>query len=300
MAHVIFVHGISNKPAPDALLRQWLAALAGDGGIDLPARGHSVDMVYWADVLYATPLPEATAQEAAGDPGPGSDISTEPEVPMAQDAEEALFLATLAAKVGGTLAAAEASASTSAAERVPLPWPVKKLFLKTFLRDVHHYLFDAESTPRPGETYRTRTEILGRYERALRAAPAGVPLIVVGHSLGTVIAYDGLVNLRNLPVAGAFLTIGSPLGLDEVQDKLAPGYSRQDGFPASVAGPWANIFDRLDPVAGFDPLLAGDFLKAGARTVRDTAVENAGAWRHSAVKYLAQPAFRGALAGMLG
>jgi hypothetical protein len=34
-------------------------------------------------------------------------------------------------------------------ERVPLPWVIKRRFLKVFLRDVHHYLFDTEHSPRP-------------------------------------------------------------------------------------------------------------------------------------------------------
>ena len=37
-AHVTFIHGISNKVAADALLRNWLDALADQGGPNLRPR----------------------------------------------------------------------------------------------------------------------------------------------------------------------------------------------------------------------------------------------------------------------
>jgi hypothetical protein len=118
--------------------------------------------------------------------------------------------------------------------------------------------------------------------------------------MGTVIAYDCLKRLDQCRQVDGLITIGSPLGLDEVQDKLKPGWSRADGYPAkTVAGKWINIYDRLDPVCGLDPRLASDFMKGGHREVEDIEVENTGWWRHSATKYLAQPKFVRALRGML-
>ena len=62
---------------------------------------------------------------------------------------------------------------------------------------------------------------------------------------------------------------------------------------------WVNVFDRLDPVCGFDPKLANDYRKAGKSVVEDIVVQNDGAWRHSITKYLRQPAVAGALRRML-
>ena len=107
--------------------------------------------------------------------------------------------------------------------------------------------------------------------------------------MGTVIAYDCLKRVADCAEVDGLVTLGCPLGLDEVQDKLQPGWSREDGFPAEkVAGGWVNVFDRLDPVCGFDPVLANDFKKGGTAVVKDVMVENEGKWRHSAPKYLRQ------------
>ena len=84
------------------------------------------------------------------------------------------------------------------------------------------------------------------------------------------------------------------------EDKLDPGWTRNDGFPRErVLGRWVNLFDRLDPVCGFDPILRDDFRSGGQSAVDDVGVQNDGAWRHSATKYLRQPSFTASLRRML-
>jgi hypothetical protein len=96
------------------------------------------------------------------------------------------------------------------------------------------------------------------------------------------------------------ITIGSPLGLDEVQDQLQPGWTRAGGYPSErVAGRWVNLFDRLDPVCGFDPILGNDYCRSGDCVIEDIAVQNPGAWRHSGTKYLRQAEFGRVLREML-
>jgi pimeloyl-ACP methyl ester carboxylesterase len=166
--------------------------------------------------------------------------------------------------------------------------------MRVFLRDVHHYLFDATFSPRPGETFKVRRDVRARMVAALvAAAERPRPHVVVGHSLGSVIAYDVLTDATAIPPVDALITVGSPLGLDEVQSGLTPPWSRRDGWPRRLAdGPWANIGDPLDPVCGFDREIAGDFERGGEARVRDVGVINHGSWRHSIGKYLGQPALR--------
>ena len=66
MTHVTFIHGIANKPPADALLEIWRRALSQDGGINLATKGITSSMVYWADVMYATPADEGDAHEGVG------------------------------------------------------------------------------------------------------------------------------------------------------------------------------------------------------------------------------------------
>ncbi|CAH2402759.1 alpha/beta hydrolase [Mesorhizobium escarrei] len=310
MAHVTFIHGVGNKPDVTTLHDIWLRNLAeGPEGLDLELRGVTSSMVYWADVLYNEPDLNVAAYESASvSPIEETFANASTGVPTTESAEEAAFLVGVAAKIGGTLAATEAVAAIApesthegaAYERVPLPWLVKKIFLETFLRDVHHYLFNTQHSPRPGTTYRIQNEIRQRFVAALQAPINNGPHIVVSHSMGTVIAYDCLKRIDDCARVNGLVTIGSPLGLDEIQDKLQPGWTRADGFPSKkVSGSWLNVFDKLDPVCGFDPFLANDFRATGLAKLEDIEVSNEGAWRHSIVKYLRAPSFQKSLKEML-
>lgn len=307
MPHVTFIHGIANKPATDPLLALWRRSLADADGLDLGAEGVTSSMVYWADVMYPEPLAEAM-EESAADESTVEAVSPESADLGVEnmDAEEQRWVAELAAKLAVPLVAEEAieAAPTPVREqleRIPLPWPVKERLMRRLLRDVHHYLFNVEYTPRPGQTFRVQDEIRGRMIRALEegAARPG-PHIVVSHSMGTVIAYDCLKRVAGAPVVDGLMTIGSPLGLDEIQDKLRPEWSRDEGFPhEKVRGRWVNVYDRLDPVAGFDPNFANDYRRGGQKVVEDVNEQNSGSWRHNISKYLGGAQLRARLREML-
>jgi hypothetical protein len=272
-------------------------------------------MVYWADLLYAEPIAEA--QMEAAETQPGAEELPEIGLRWVVEAEEdeAAFIGQLADRIGFEELASDSPALTPAPEPtpaqfqeaaaatfelVPLPWFIKRRLMKIFLRDVHHYLFDIEFEPRPGEKHKIQTEIRSRTIEKLREGEAaGGKHIVVAHSLGTVIAYDCLKRVGDCPAVDGLLTIGSPLGLSEVQDKLEPEYSKNDGFPDKLEGGWVNVFDPLDPVAGFDPRLADEYRDGNAKVIDDIDEPNEGAWRHSIVKYLRGPLLRDRLAQML-
>lgn len=311
MPHVTFIHGISNMPPSEDLLRIWRRALA-DAAEPLPLgdRGVTSSMVYWADLLNAEPEPNLSAFEGVlENSAEAIDGAGEPEPPVAENEEEARFLEQLRASMTGF---SEAELGTGepppvpaepegALERVPLPWFIKRRFLAAFLRDVHHYLFDTEFAPpgRPPPLPIQKT-IRQRFVEALGGDTVSRPHVVVAHSMGTVIAYDCLKRVGDCAGVDGLITIGSPLGLDEVQDKLQPGWSRFDGYPhEKLAAGWVNLYDRLDPVCGLDPLLANDFRRNGFPALDDIGVSNDGVWRHSATKYLRQPAFSAALGRML-
>lgn len=299
MAHITFIHGIGNKPQSEELHRIWRRTLA-KSGLDLGELGVTSSMVYWADVLYAAPDPDVASYENLLEAGEMA-AAVGDSAFEAPSMEETAFVAGISAKVGSAMLVALPDADARRAdagdhfERIPLPWPIKEAFLKRFLKDTHHYLFDTEFSPRPGVSYRVQEEIRKRFADALGAVDKDEgPHIVISHSMGTVIAYDCLKRVAECPEVDALVTIGSPLGLDEVQDKLTPGWSEDDGFPAAKVASrrWLNVYDRLDPVCGFDPILTNDFCEGGQSKVEDLAVSNDGSWRHSIVKYLAQQGLR--------
>lgn len=327
MPHVTFIHGLANKPEAESLHRIWRRALArGAGGLDLGSSGVTSSMVYWADVLYAAPDPnvadhESTAERTAEQVDGGGDA----EIPIGDTEAERTYLAAARARMtrlsdaeiaaakaaeqasppvrpaAGTIAARPPAGMAPTLERIPLPWWIKERIMKAYIRDAYLYLFDKRFSPRPGVSYEVRQEIRRRFLAALRHPQVTHPHVVVSHSMGTMVAYDCLKRVPASATVDALITLGSPLGVDEVQDKYKPEWSRADGFPGARLGrDWVNIFDRLDVVCGADPALANDFRAANVRRIVDTQVRNDGAWRHSVVKYLARSETRQALGRALG
>jgi pimeloyl-ACP methyl ester carboxylesterase len=310
MAHVTFIHGLANKPEADSLHAIWRRTLAkGDDGLDLNDEGVTTSFVYWADVLYPEPDANVADYESVSEHlAEAVDGGGNAEMPVGTTDEERRVIAGLRAGMTGLsdaeIEAASRShdaAGTASLERVPLPWFIKKRIMAAHIRDAYLYLFDKEFSPRPGVTFNVRTELRGRFIAALNAAPADGPHVVVSHSMGTMIAYDCLKRVAGCPRVDGLMTLGSPLGVDELQDCFKPEWSRDNGYPDPAIVPrWINVFDPFDVVCGADPRLANDYRLAGAGRITDLAVTNDGAWRHSIAKYFARPQVRSALRQLLG
>lgn len=312
MAHVTFIHGIGNKPESGALLESWRVGLLDNDGLDLDAAGVSMSLVYWADMLYSSPLSSVSARESTEGqlevtvPAEDADLAWMGDLP----ADQRRFVGALALETGLDLDAPGASqveqaeiVMGSALEAVPLPGFLKKRLMKILLRDVHHYLYDVEYSPRPGESFRIRRDIRRRALDALRqGSEQPGPHVVVSHSLGTVVAYDVLTEVDDVPAVDALVTIGSPLGLSEVQQALAPRWTTLTGWPErGLAGRrWWNVSDPLDVVCGADPSIAGQFRRDGVPMINDVIVANQGRWRHNISSYLGQHAVREILREALG
>ena len=243
MGHITFVHGIANKPEPEVLLEQWRVALRDDDGVDLDDLDVTCSMVCWANLLYPNPAPAGGAQESAvleleqtTDPGDADMRWLERLEP-----EEQAFVESLAQEIGFEWVAPTAEEGNdpirpgSELEAVPLPPGLKRRLMRILLRDVHHYLYDEPICPRNGgEKVRIRQEVRSRATKALReGAEQGAQHLVVGHSLGSVITCDVLTGDDDVPVVDALITVGSPLGISEVRERLAPPWTEQDDGPRS-------------------------------------------------------------------
>ena len=94
-------------------------------------------------------------------------------------------------------------------------------------------------------------EAVGRKDRVL----------LIGHSMGSIIAYDSLWELDHLEgmdnCVDCLLTIGSPLGMNYVQKRLIGLNRKQPVYPGNIRT-WINISAHGDLVA-LDPSLANDF-----------------------------------------
>jgi hypothetical protein len=125
--------------------------------------------------------------------------------------------------------------------------------VRFFLDDVESYLGDDH----------LHGLALERVEEAVAAADEEV--ILLGHSLGSVVAYDLLRERPGQRVRG-LITLGSPLGLPTIRRRIAVRR-----FPADPQR-WVNVFDPRDFVTGREPLQA-HYLSHDGRAVEDRETE---------------------------
>ena len=309
MAHVTFIHGMANKPPHDALLEFWRRSLAESDGLDLGTENVTSSMVYWANVMYPEALKEATES------GPATSRrwsrcrrSRRTWASSEMDAAEKAWVATARPQDGraagrggggrgGAVAGARAARAHSAAVAgqgaADAPAPARRPPL-SLQRGLH---------AAARRTYRVQDEIRARMLRALQeGAQKPGPHVVVSHSMGTVIAYDCLKRVPRRAGRGRVHDHRQPPRAGRDPGQAPPGWSRDDGFPhEKVRGGWVNVYDRLDPVAGFDPAFANDYRRErGERRRRPATSRTPGSWRHDIAKYLRGPRLREKLRGLLG
>lgn len=122
------------------------------------------------------------------------------------------------------------------------------------LRDLHRYVADDN-----GIAEHTRRML----KIALRAATEGHhPLLLIGHSMGSVIAYDTLWemshNSRDHVHVELLLTMGSPLGQRYMQKRIkGHDLSGKARYPNNI-GRWKN-FAAVGDLTAIDPRLKNDF-----------------------------------------
>ncbi len=328
-AAVVFVHGLAKKPTPDKLREIWLWALERDNpkpevfgtsnrSIVLADQGVEHMFTYWADVFYGTDYETdyraqyENAKDLVIDPSNLDDVTGQLNLPKPSTPREARFLKKLEAALDAkavSVLGAEAAPASAARATAPgqfeiaswLPDPVKEAIIRKAAMEAYYFLFDKEYERADGARYKVRNELRDRLLKDLHAAKATAEkIVIVSHSMGTMIAYDVLRNVADCPQVETLITLGSPLGITEVQDELRAFDVDEVDFPATKLGRWINVYDPRDPICGLDPRFANDFKPVNGKKVEDIEESNWGDWRHTITHYLAGVKFRAALAASLG
>jgi hypothetical protein len=160
---------------------------------------------------------------------------------------------------------------------------VPATIIEQFLTDVAYYL----------EFAGMRDAVLDIVEDALRERHGnGGDLVVVGHSLGSVVAYDLLTRLPADFRVRLFVTAGSPLGYPIVQKNLL---GKRAGHRPTVPdclperrGAWLNAYDVRDFVSLIHPISGTYDTAPVADRIVDERTFNPSS-PHSIADYLADP-----------
>ncbi|WP_040801603.1 trypsin-like serine peptidase [Nocardia higoensis] len=274
---VLFLHGRGQQGRdPAELRRTWTAGLnkgltsADRSPLDpadvyFPFYGDQLvtsmdtrEAVDTGSVLYERLVAEAA--QRVGMPGP-DELPTDPEARELFDGIGAVVLDRLHDQLGWIAARSG----------------LDSVLIVAIFKDVAAYLDDE----------RVRKSVL---DTVLTDVPPSGELILVSHSLGTVVAMDLLSELPREVNVSLLVTAGSPLGLDSVYRKLLSGGAHR---PERV-GEWLNTWYAGDPIAIGCPLR-----QAWGTGVADLPVENSKERAHDIAEYLAHAAVAGAIGKQL-
>lgn len=275
---MVFMHGRGQEfKVPAELVRNWQASLAaGLVRAGLPSLADvPVVFPFYANLLYQI------AAQAAQDPVQLEMLpadrdeagSLHPYLPEDVSGLERELLTNMASAMDAPVGEEERfdRVLSWGAARAALTWiaghtRVDQAIITEHLRDVAVYLT------------RARSQVLDLVKDAI---PPAVPIIVVSHSLGTVVARDLLDDAPLRERAILWVTAGSPLGLDAVQKNLLTKGAHNPGVD------WLSAYDVNDIVALGHPLLS-----TWGSPLRDVEVDN-GDSPHSIERYLSHPEVAG-------
>lgn len=273
---LLFIHGIAQQDYSEAqLLGIWTNHLL-DHGLD-PSKLHAAkpEMAYYGDRIYKWTKGDPNNPIPMGPPMQDPELAflskalNEIAKANALDEDEIEKLVSQAAIEEGVRAIGQSTwlgrravAILSLLERVS---PLRGRIAAKVIRQAYVYLANKDARKDIDDLVRSR---LGTGE-----------VVVVSHSLGTIVAFN---LLRELSTSGAdikiplFVTLGSPLAINEVQRWVGGAFS-----VPKVVTKWMNFYDRGDPVT------LGRALGTGFATgIVDTVVDNNTDNSHSIAGYL--------------
>jgi len=260
MAKVIIgIHGLGNKP-PKGLIEHWwkLAIREGFEKAGLAVPKFKFELVYWADLVYDKPenfeekdeespyfLEEPYHRSTNKKLEPKDNSFRKKVLQFIENQLEKVFLN----------------------EDLSLNYhSVTDAIMRKYFKELEMYYGEEDANRElQKETRKRLMNTLRKYQYD--------DVLLIGHSMGSIIAYDLLQFELSKFSIHTFVTMGSPLGLPFIRSKIADELKRKNlGLnictPNSISNSWYNFADLEDKIAlnfdlnnDFTPNLFGNQVK---------------------------------------
>ncbi len=269
---IIVIHGLSNKPEKQ-LLEKWCKASIREGLRTIDRRGtpFTMKLVYWADLMHEHPQsPEETRKRSDA-------YLDDPYLPGDPDLYAAFSPSNLKRKLLDKLEKKIDKVFFEEGSFINFE-KFASILVRNLFKDLDFYYHrDCPVTRFRGilarDAIRMRlAEVLRKYSDR--------SILLIAHSMGTIISYDVLTQATPDVDIDTFITIGSPLGMPLILKKIMIEQGRdikkerESVTPENIRTAWYNFSDLDDPVA-INYNLADDYRpnKAGI-AARDVIVYN--------------------------
>ena len=251
---IIGIHGMGNKPPRETLKTWWKTPIIESlARIDKPKKKINFELFYWTHYIHPVPL--------------------DPEI---KDKKNPLYIAQPYFPIPENIVDQKPS---KLREKVLdyLNRQMDKIFLNddftinyASINDfvIRHFFNDFEAyyngfCEEQGEQCRIRTAICSDLA-ALLKKHRRKKILLIAHSMGTIIAYEVLTQYStNVPIH-TLVTLGSPLGMPVIKSKIMSEALKQHPqkiefkTPENVISKWYNLSDLKDRIA-FNYKLSDDF-----------------------------------------
>lgn len=255
---IIGIHGLGNKPAEKLLKRWWLRSI--HEGLEKISKDRLTipfELVYWADILHRKPLNLYIKKK-----------------------EDPLYLDEPYRRGGAKRKDKKPSFRNKVLQYIEVQ--LDKIFLNDDLsinfknvtdKIIHRFFSDLETyygehcIPLTDSGCSAKDSIQDRLQAVLHKYK-GYEILLICHSMGSIVAFDVLSRLPEEITIHIFVTIGSPLGLPVIVSRIFDEQKKKNPSvekplaPDSIVGRWINMSDIEDKVA-LDHTLADDFGQNG-------------------------------------
>jgi hypothetical protein len=262
---IIGIHGLGSKPSSTLLHEWWRKSLyEGFRLIGHPRRRIPFETVYWADLMH--PVPNDPEIRDKSD----ERYLEEPYLPS-----PGLCNSKSAAVRKKILDLVEKQIKQiNFDEKDSFVWKhLNDLVMGNFFKELQVYYANHLDRAQGGNIA-YRDVVRERLAAKLREH-RGKEILLIAHSMGSIIAYDVLTRCVPEVTIHTLVTIGSPLGVPLVMQKIRLEQNLAKGeqlrAPENIAGSWHNFADLEDKVA-FHYRLADDFY-ANSKGVAPTDVQ---------------------------
>lgn len=230
---ILGIHGLGNKPAKELLTKWWKSAidegLLNIGKINLDYEFH---LIYWADIFNQNPLDEKENNPSSKNfiaekyfPGNKNFVPKKIELnslvdQFLYDQFDKIFL------------------DPDFSKNHEL---ISEFIVKKYFKELGIYYSEDEK-------YKDYRNIIIYKVLAELKKFENKDILLIAHSMGSIIAYDILTLIEPKFKINKFLTIGSPLGLPVIIEKIKSSISGNIKTPEGV-NDWINFADEEDKIA---------------------------------------------------
>ncbi|MBN2144661.1 MAG: hypothetical protein JW774_08570, partial [Candidatus Aureabacteria bacterium] len=239
---IIGIHGLRNKPPKDLLADWWKKSIVeGFQAFQLPVLEFDFEMAYWAHYLNSKPqdgsITDTKDPQFLEEPyEPGTNFGPRDPNPFKKNISIGIHK-----QIFQLIAGKSAFMNIEAVSNIIL----HRMFVELDIY-YHHDIPDEQGRSRPAKEI-LREELAGYLSRH-----AGKKILILAHSMGSIIAYDVLMHtVPDIPVQ-TLITFGAPLGFPVITTKIKHELNldpKSDDLlptPPSLKGKWLNFSDLDD------------------------------------------------------